>query len=79
MDVKVARQRKLTKEDKKLAMCIRELRVEKGLSQEELSGRIGANLSYIAYVETNRRGLSLPMIYKIARVFGVKVGDLFQF
>lgn len=76
---KTSRQRRLTREDKKLARQIRRLREKRSLSQEELSSRIGANLSYIAYVETDRRGLSLPMLYKVAKVFGVKVKDLFSF
>ena len=52
----MGKQRVLTKEDKRLAQRIKEIRGEKRMSQEELSNRIGANLSYIAYLETGRRG-----------------------
>ena len=55
------------------------MRIERGLSQEELSLRLGFNVSYIAYVETHRSGVSLPTLYKIAKIFEVKVKDLFTF
>jgi len=73
------RRRKLRREDKKLAKRIRELRIERKMSQEELSLRLGHNVSYIAYVETHRSGLSLPTLYKIAKIFKVQVRDLFTF
>ena len=76
MEVK---RRKLNKYDKALAKKIRALRIEQGLSQEELAGRLGVNLSYITYIETLRRGMSLPMVYKVAQILGVKVKDLFEF
>jgi len=76
---KPLRRRKLTKEDKRIADRIRKLRHEKGITQEDLSARLGHNLSYIAYVETYRSGLSLPTLYKIAKIFGVKLRDLFDF
>jgi len=75
----MGKQRVLTKEDKRLAQRIKEIRGEKRISQEELSNRIGANLSYIAYLETGRRGTSLPRLYKIAKALGVKMKDLITF
>lgn len=75
----MGKQRTLTKEDKKLAKRIKEIRKEKGMSQEELSNKIGANLSYVVYLETGRRGISLPMLYKISKALGVKTKDLFTF
>lgn len=73
------KRRKLTNEDKKLAQHIRALRISQGLTQEELGLKLGANLSYMAYIETYRRGLSLVMLYKLAKILGVKVKDLFTF
>ena len=75
----MGKQRPLKREDKKIAKRVRELRREKGISQEELSLRIGANLNYIVYLETGRRVTSLPMLYKIAKALGVKTKDLFTF
>ncbi len=73
------KRRKLIKEDRKLSQRIRELRTEQKMTQEELSGRLGRNLSYIAFIESGRNGLSLPVLYRLAKVFGVKVRDLVTF
>ncbi len=75
----MGKQRLLTREDKGLAKRIKELRKEKEISQEELSNRIDANLSYVVYLETGRRGTSLPMLYRIAKALNVRVKDLFIF
>ncbi len=71
--------RELKKEDYLLAEKIQKFRRERGMTQEELSEKIGRNSSYIAYVETNRRGVSLPVVYKLARVLKVRLRDLFDF
>jgi transcriptional regulator with XRE-family HTH domain len=76
---KSPRTRKLTSEDKRIANRIRKLRLERNITQEDLSARLGHNLSYIAYVETYRSGLSLPTLYKLAKIFGVKVRDIIDF
>lgn len=71
--------RKLTKQDKELARRIKELRREKGLTQEQLSARLSANLNYVASIESLKRGVSLPKLYKLARIFRVKVKILLDF
>ena len=71
--------RKLTREDRALGERIQLLRRQHGLTQEELSERLGKKASYITYIETHRRGLSLPMVYETARVLKVKLRDLFDF
>ncbi len=76
---KPPKQRRLTKEDKALAEKIQRLRREREITQEELSEKIGMHASYISYIETHRRGLSLPMIYKITRILKIKLRDLFDF
>lgn len=76
---KAPRRRRLYKEDKELAQKIRRSRIAQDMTQEELSGRLGFNLSYIAYIETGRSGLSLPTVYRIAKILGVKLKDLFDF
>lgn len=73
------KRRKLTCSDLKLAERIRQIRKERGFTQEKLAENLGLNLSYIAYIETGKRGLSLPVLYKMARVLKVKVRDLFTF
>ncbi len=51
--------RKLTREDVLLAQRIKQLRKERGLSQEELSDILGMNTLYITQVEAKQQGLSL--------------------
>jgi Predicted transcriptional regulators len=71
--------RKLTKEDALIARKIKQLRKARGLTQEELSDLLGMNISYITQVEAEQQGLSLPMIYRIAKVFHVSLKDFFSF
>jgi len=75
----MAKRRTLKRKDKQLANRLRALRKTQGMTQEELSARLGLSLTYIAHVETYRRGLSLPVLYRIAKVFGIRVRDLFPF
>ena len=74
-----ARQRLLTAEDKKLAKRIKEIRESKDITQEALSLKKGANPNYIVFVETGRRGLSLPMVYKISKALKTTLKELFNF
>lgn len=71
------KRRRLQREDKQLANQIRALRQARGLTQEELAARSGVSPTYIAHVETYWRGLSLPVLYRLAKVFGIPLRDLF--
>jgi len=70
--------RKLTREDVLLAQRIKQLRKERGLTQEELSDILGMNTLYITQVEAKQQGLSLPMVYRIAKVLNVTLSELFS-
>jgi transcriptional regulator with XRE-family HTH domain len=71
--------RKLIREDVLLAQRIKQLRKERGLTQEELSDILGMNTLYITQVEAKQQGLSLPMVYRIAKVLNVPLRELFSF
>jgi len=71
--------RVFTKEDVLLAKRIRQLRRERGLTQEELSDLLGMNTSYITQVEAKQQGLSLPMIYRLAKIFHLSLHEFFSF
>ena len=71
--------RKLTKEDVLLAERIKQLRKERGLTQEELSDILGMNTLYITQVEANQQGLSLSMVYRLAKVFHLSLKEFFSF
>ena len=76
---RIPARRKLTKEDALLARRIKQLRKDRGLTQEELSDLLGKNTSYITQVEAEQQGLSLPMVYRIAKVFHLSLKDFFSF
>ena len=71
--------RELIKEDKLLAKRIQQLRRQRGLTQEELSDLLGMNTSYITQVEAKQQGLSLPMVYRLAKIFHLPLQEFFSF
>lgn len=56
---------------------IRELRREQKLSQEELAMAVGTTRQTITSIETGKYIASLPLAYKIARYFGLKIEEVF--
>ena len=57
---------------------IRNLRKEKGISQEELAFRSGLHRTYISDIERGARNVSLKNIEKISKALGVKSQILFS-
>ena len=70
--------RELSKEDSLLAQRIKQLRRERGITQEELSDLLGMNTSYITQVEAKQQGLSLPMMYRLAKIFHLSLQEFFS-
>lgn len=58
---------------------IAELRKEKKLSQAELADIVGVTRQTITSIETGKYIASLPLAYKIAKHFGLKIEDVFIF
>ena len=59
---------------------IRRLRFENGeMTQRELARRSGCTRQTIHAIEAAKYGPSLELAFKIAEVFGVGVGDVFQY
>ena len=59
---------------------IRRLRFESGeMTQRELARRSGCTRQTIHAIEAAKYGPSLELAFKIAAVFGVGVGDVFQY
>ena len=56
---------------------VRELRTEKGLSQEGLALACDLDRTYIGGIERGERNVSLVNIQKIAAALGVPVRELF--
>ncbi|NLB18346.1 MAG: helix-turn-helix transcriptional regulator [Syntrophomonadaceae bacterium] len=56
---------------------LRELREQANLTQEELAGRVGVSRQTIISLERGRYNPSLVLAYDLARVFGLKIEDVF--
>ena len=56
---------------------VRELRKEKGLSQEELSHKADLHRTYIGMIERAEKNLTLANIEKIAKALDVEIQKLF--
>ena len=57
---------------------VKVLRVERGWSQAELAERAGVSRQTINAVETERYEPSLGLAFKLARLFGRPVEEVFQ-
>ena len=56
---------------------LRELRARYRMSQEELARRVGVTRQTIIAIENGKYLPSLKLAFKIARVFGMKIEDIF--
>jgi transcriptional regulator with XRE-family HTH domain len=56
---------------------LRELRRERGLSQEELAFRSGLHRTYVSSAERGERNVSLVNIERLARALEIDVCDFF--
>ena len=59
----------------KFGKKVREIRKEKGLSQEELSYRANLHRTYIGMIERAEKNITLLNIEKIAKVFSENVSS----
>lgn len=57
---------------------IPELRKREKLSQAELAEIVGVTRQTITSIETGKYTASLPLAYKIAKYFGLKIEDVFD-
>jgi transcriptional regulator with XRE-family HTH domain len=56
--------------------AVRELRVQRGLSQEALAGIADFERTYLTEVELGRRNVTLLNVGRLASALGVGVGEL---
>jgi transcriptional regulator with XRE-family HTH domain len=61
----------------KLGEQIRNLRKNKGFSQEEFADKVGLDRSYMGGIERGERNIATINLIRIAKALGVEVGDLF--
>ena len=58
---------------------IKDLREEKGLTQEELANRVEVTRQTILFMEKGKYNPSLRLAWKIAQVFSKPIEDVFSF
>jgi len=63
---------------KRFGERVRQLRKQKGLSQEDLAFACDLDRTYIGGVERGERNISLINIFKIAKALGISAKDLFD-
>jgi transcriptional regulator with XRE-family HTH domain len=64
---------------KEFGLRIKQLRLEKGISQEKLSFSTGFHRTYIGMIERGERNISLSNIAVFAKVFELSVSELLDF
>lgn len=63
---------------KKFGKRVRQLRLERGLTQEGLGDKCGLDLTYIGRIERGEQNSSLVVIASIAKGLGISVEELFK-
>ena len=69
----------MSKVEHQFGRRVRELRLARGLSQEELASRVGIHRTYVGGVERGERNPSLKNIASIARALDITLRELFSF
>lgn len=57
---------------------LRELRAERNWSQADLAGRLGVSRQSVNAIETGKYDPSLPLAFRIARIFGQPIEAIFR-
>ena len=64
---------------KKFGQRLREIRLNRRMSQEKFSETIGVSVDFLSLIERGRNAPSFETLDKIARRLRVSVADLFTF
>jgi putative transcriptional regulator len=57
---------------------LRELRTSKDWSQSDLADKLGVSRQTINAIETEKYDPSLPLAFKVARLFKLKIEEIFE-
>jgi len=58
---------------------LRILRAERQWSQGDLAEKLGVSRQTVNALETGKYDSSLPLVFKIARLFGKSIEDMFEY
>lgn len=61
-----------------LARNVRQMRMERNWSQEDLSGESGLSQTYLSQIESGMRSVSLDALDQLARAFSVSADQLLR-
>ena len=56
---------------------LKQLRAERGMTQADLAERLNVSRQTVNAIETGRYDPSLPLAFAIAKVFGLKIEEIF--
>jgi putative transcriptional regulator len=57
--------------------CLRVLRVDRNWSQADLAEKLGVSRQSVNAIETGRFDPSLPLAFKLSKLFGVSIEAMF--
>ena len=63
---------------RKFGIVLKELRLEKGLSQESLANQSDIDRTYISDIENGERNISLKIIERLAETLQISLSELFK-
>ena len=64
--------------DKHMKNRLKVLRAERDWSQAELAGRLDVSRQAVNAIETGKHDPSLPLAFRIARLFEMSIEEIFQ-
>ena len=59
-----------------LGLRVRQMRDDRGLTQEEVADEVGCSRVMVTLIETGQRDMSLKLARRLAKLFGVSLDDL---
>ncbi|MDO6745563.1 helix-turn-helix transcriptional regulator [Tenacibaculum soleae] len=63
---------------RKFGLVLKELRLEKGLSQESLANQSDIDRTYISDIEKGERNISLKIIERLSETLQISLSKLFK-
>ncbi len=64
--------------DEKFGKILREFRVKKGLTQEQLSEKLGISLKYISRIENGNNGIKTQTLIKYINILGFTPNTIYK-